>query len=150
MQARWYYALFLGLLGFSSLTVCAQSRNTGTAMTGQVSGQVRYADSGQPAYNVMVSCDAIFGGLIGQVQTDRNGRFRFTNLAAEQYNISVRVPGYVEERQTVELLTSPSANVQFQLKPDKVNLPITNPGIVDASVPPAAKREFDEASKKLA
>jgi len=151
MQLRLFrYAFISCFFACSLIGVWAQGRNTGTAMAGQISGQVRYADTGEPAYNVMVSCEAAFGGLIGQVQTDRSGRFRFSNLAAEQYNITVRVPGYVEERQTIELLTAPSGYVQFQLKPDKINPSVTKPGIVDASVPAAAKREFDEALKTLA
>src|SRR4030095_1305372 len=98
----------------------------------------------------MVTCDVLIGGLIGQVQTDRSGRFRFSGLAREQYNITVRVPGYFEERQTVELMTAPTGYVQFQLRPDKDRPAVANPGIVDASIPAAAKREFDEASKALA
>ena len=100
---------------------------------------------------MLVSCDNISGGLIGQVLTDRNGRFSFTNLPLSQYNITVRVNGYIEEKQTVELMTSPTAYLQFQLKPDKSKpAAAANPGVVDAAIPEDARREFDAASKALA
>jgi tetratricopeptide (TPR) repeat protein len=146
MQVRWFrYAFISYLFVCSSISLFAQA-----SLNGQITGQVRYADGGEPAYNVMVSCDASIGGLIGQVQTDRSGRFRFSGLAAAQYNITVRVPGYLEERQAVELLTSPSGYVQFQLRADRDRPASVNPGFIDASVPAGARREFDEASKALA
>ena len=150
MQVRWFrYAFISCFFVCSWISLVAQDRSTG-AVNGQITGQIRYADSGEPAYNVMVSCEAFIGGLIGQVQTDRSGRFRFSGLAPEQYNITVRVPGYFEERQTVELRTTPSGYVQLSLRPDKSRPAANNPGIVDVSIPAGAKREFDEASKALA
>src|SRR5918911_306999 len=52
---------------------------------GQITGRVRFADTKQPAYNVLVSCDGFSGGFVGQVQTDRNGRFSFNNLDPAQF-----------------------------------------------------------------
>src|SRR2546423_947334 len=117
MQARWLPIAILScvLLG-SAVLVSAQDR---TLAAGQITGQVRFADTKQPAFNVLVSCDSVNGGLIGQVQTDRNGKFTFTNLALAPYTITVRQSGYIEQRQNVELMTSPTAFLQFQLQPDK-------------------------------
>src|SRR5215831_15232537 len=100
--------VYLGLILLMPYCLVAQeSRNPGTSLAGQISGQVRFAEGGQPAFNVLVSCDSFDSGRIGQAFTDRSGRFRFSNLAAAQYTVTVRVEGYVEERQTVELLTTP-------------------------------------------
>jgi tetratricopeptide (TPR) repeat protein len=83
--------------------------------------------------------------------TDRNGRFRFTGLAPSQFVISVRAPGYIEESQDVELLTSPTANLQFQLKSDGSARPATTRAVlVDANVPAAAKKEFDQGAALVA
>ena len=152
MQARLLpIALILSLLLCSAMVVSARdSKNSGVTVPGQITGLVRFADTRQPAFNVLVSCDKIIGGLVAQVLTDRNGRFSFMNLELTQYNITVRVDGYVEERQTVELLTASSAYLQFQLKPDKSKpAVVANPGVVDASIPADARREFDAASKAL-
>jgi Flp pilus assembly protein TadD len=143
-------ALVLSLLLCGAIVSSGQIRNEAATLAGRISGQVRFADSGQPAYQVLVSCDNVSGGLIGQVQTDRNGRFSFTNLPLSSYNITVRIAGYMEERQTVEIMTSPVANLQFQLKPEKLKAATTNPTVIDASVPEAARREFDAATKAMA
>ncbi len=119
---------------------------------GQISGQVRYSDSGQPAFNVLVKCESINSGYCGQETTDRNGRFRFTGLDRPQYTITVRVPGYIEQRQDVELATTTNAYLQFQLRPDgSPKAPAAGVVVVlDPSVPAAAKKEFDLAATALA
>ena len=154
MQARWLpIATVLCVLLGSAMLVSAQESRDKTLATGQITGQVRFADTRQPAFNVLVSCDSTNGGLIGQVQTDRNGKFTFTNLAIAPYNVTVRASGYIEERQNVELMTSPTAYLQFQLQPDKSKPAAaeTNAsGVIDASVPEGARHEFDAASKALA
>jgi tetratricopeptide (TPR) repeat protein len=129
-----------------------ESRAQPQNLSGQISGQVRYAGvGGQPAFNVIVKCDSFNGGSCGEVMTDRSGRFRFTGLAPSQYNITIRVPGYIEQTQTVELLTSPSAYLQFQLKSDdSAKAPVARPGVVHSSVPSAATKEFDQAAAALA
>jgi tetratricopeptide (TPR) repeat protein len=146
-------AAFL-LCGAFALPAMAQNQNRteGQPIRGQISGQVRYAEGGNAAFDVLVSCDSFSGGLIGQERTDRTGRFRFTNLAPATYNLTIRVPGYHEEQQTVELLTTSSAYVQVQLKPDGTS-PFANnlsPGVVNASIPLAAQKEFDKGQAALA
>ena len=122
-------------------------------LSGQISGQVRFAGTGnQPAFNVLVKCDSFNSGSCGQETTDRSGRFRFTGLAPSQYTITIRVPGYIEQSQTVELLTSPSAYLQFQLKSDdSAKAPAAAPSVVrDPNIPPAATREFGHAATAIA
>lgn len=117
---------------------------------GQITGQVRYSETGQPAFNVVVSCDANISGRIGQEYTDRNGKFHFANLALAQYTVTIRVPGYREETQTADLLSMPSAYLQFQLKADSSKPAVSvSTGTIAAPVPPAAKSEFDQASTLL-
>src|SRR5262245_35111411 len=149
MQVRWILlAVILCLFVGSATNVFAREN---TILLGQITGQVRYAETKQPAYIVLVSCESVTGGgLIGQVLTDRNGRFSFMNIPLSQYRVSVRVNGYAEESETVELLTAPSAYLQFQLKPDKIKPATVKPAVVDASVPEAARREFDAAETALA
>lgn len=119
---------------------------------GQISGQVRYGDSGQPAFNVLVRCESVNSGYCGQEMTDRSGRFRFTGLDRPQYTITVRVPGYIEQRQDVELATTTNAYLQFQLRPDgSPKAPAAGVIVVtDPRVPAAAKKAFDQATTALA
>jgi tetratricopeptide (TPR) repeat protein len=152
MRYKLFPAIFvLGLLLATSRLLLQESQAQQPALSGQISGQVRYSDGGQPAFNIIVNCDAQSGGSCGQEMTDRNGRFRFTGLALASYIISVRVPGYTEQRQEVELLTTPSANLQFQLRPDgSARATPVGSSLVDAKVPGAAKKEFDQAAALVA
>jgi tetratricopeptide (TPR) repeat protein len=144
--------VFSGLIGLAvSISNGQDSRAAATTLSGQITGQVRYAEGGQPAFNVLVRCDSLNSGSCGQETTDRSGRFRFTGLAPSQYIITLRVAGYIEQQQTVELLTSPTANIQFQLQSDGSSKPpISKSGVIDLKLPPAAKKEFEQGAASLA
>ena len=116
---------------------------------GQISGRVRYADTKQPAYNVLVSCDGFSGGFVGQVQTDRSGRFTFNNLDPAQFTVRIRAPGYLEEQQTVELQTTSSAYLNVELRPDPSEAGTAARASVvsaDPNLPPAAQKEYERAA----
>src|SRR2546423_10543055 len=133
--------LFTVVIACAAMSARAQltSQRAGVQPAGQISGQVRYADTKQPAFNVLVSCDALSGGIVGQVQTDRNGRFTFNDLGPSQFTVRVHAPGYLEEQQTVELQTASLANVQFNLRPDPNATRDAGVGaVVSASGVPAA------------
>jgi len=144
--------LNFGLILLAPLPLLAQeSRAQSGTLSGQITGQVRYVEGNRPAVNILVSCDGSTQGNCGQVMTDQSGRFSFTGLAPTQFVITVRAPGYIEQKQNVELLTSPSANLQFQLKADGSSRPASsNAPILDSNVPVSAKKEFDDASALLA
>ncbi len=139
----------------SSLLGSAQNsregRLEGQPMAGQIVGQVRYADGSKPAFDVLVSCEAFSGGIIGQERTDRSGRFRFDKLGPVQFTVSVRLPGYVPVQETVELGTTSTVYVQLTLRPDPSAIGAANPtGVVEAGVPPAAQKAFDKGETALA
>src|SRR5262245_12170848 len=148
-----HVAAFLFCAAFALPAIAQnQNRTEGQPIRGQITGQVRYSQGGNAAFDVLVSCDSFSGGLVGQERTDRTGRFRFTGLAPATYTITIRVPGYREEQQTVELLTTSAQYIQVQLKPDGSTPIGTNPtaGVVDVNIPPAAQREFDKGQTALA
>jgi tetratricopeptide (TPR) repeat protein len=134
-----------------SLLLAQESRSSSATLSGQITGQVRYVEGNRAAVNILVSCDGSTQGNCGQVMTDQSGRFSFTGLAPTQFVITVRAPGYIEQRQNVELLTSPSAYLQFQLKSDGSARPATTgSGVVDPNTPASARKEFDQATVALA
>jgi len=141
-----------GLILLAPLPLLAQeSRSQAATLSGQITGQVRYAEGRQPAVNVLVSCDSFNLGNCGQVMTDQSGRFRFTGLGPSQFVITVRAPGYIEQKENVELMTSPSATLQFQLKSDGSAKPAAlGSAVVDSNVPASARKEFDQATAALA
>lgn len=146
--------LIVFMLTFTSGSVHAQSleSRSNAQPSGQISGQVRLANSNQPAANILISCDDFYGGFVGQERTDRNGRFSFRGLKPSQFTITVRLPGYIEEQQTVELQTTSNAYVQFQLKVDPSaaakSTPVSNL-VVDVSIPPEAQKEYEAGREAL-
>ena len=119
---------------------------------GSVHGQVRYAAGGAPADNVMVRVEAFRGGVVGEMQTDRLGKFQFTNLIPDLYIIKVHMPGYFDAEQQVDLKTSVSAYVPLQLVADRATRAaprLPPPGVLNAGVPPAARAEYDAGREAL-
>jgi|ERR1051326_3177849 tetratricopeptide (TPR) repeat protein len=124
-----------------------QGRLEGQAMSGQIVGQVRYR-GGVPAFDALVSCEAFSGGTLEQQRTDRSGRFRFDKLGPAQFRVIVSMTGYVTAQQTVELATTPTAYVQFELVPNPGEPAArATSGVVEASIPQAAQQEFDQGEK---
>ena len=144
-------ALTLALILFSiSITAQAQRESRVDAQPpGRINGQVRLAN-GQPAAEILVSCDAWSGGMVGQVRTDGGGRFHFENLGPAQFTVSIRQAGYLPVSETVEMATTSTAYVQFLLRVDP-NAPAPTPGsVVDSNVPIAAQKEFEKAEAMIA
>lgn len=146
-------ALTLALILFSvSMTVQAQGgRETrvNAQPAGRINGRVRFPN-GQPAAEILVSCDAWSGGMVGQARTDGGGRFHFDNLGPAQFTISIRQPGYLPYSETVELQTTFSADLQILLQPDP-NAVATTPGsVIDSNIPIAAQKEFEKAEAAMA
>src|ERR1044072_2895816 len=118
-----------------------------------ITGQVRFANGGGPAENIIVRLDRFSGGYAGEERTDRLGKFRFTGLAAEQYVVTIRMPGYKEVQRQVELVTNPSEYLQFQLMPEKPDTAAAAVGAagrtVDANVPAEANAELEKGRAAL-
>ncbi|HWS90018.1 MAG TPA: tetratricopeptide repeat protein [Pyrinomonadaceae bacterium] len=118
-----------------------------------ITGQVRFAQGGAPAENIIVRLERLSGGYVGEERTDRLGKFRFTGLVAEQYVVSVRMPGYREVRRQVQLETNPSDYLQLQLAPEKADgaapAPDARGRTRDANVPAEAYDELEKGRAAL-
>jgi thioredoxin-like negative regulator of GroEL len=142
------------LLPVFAATTRAQRSSRPMSLPVQVHGQVRYAAGARPAEFVMVRLESFRGGLVGEVITDRSGKFMFTGLLADLYIVTIRTPGYNEVQQEVDLRTQPSDYVMFQLvaKKGSSGLPPAPPrsgAVVDASVPAPARAEFEKGRDEL-
>ena len=117
-----------------------------------VHGQVRYAHGGAPADNVLVRLERFSGGIEGEAITDRIGKFQFSGVPPAVYLVKVHLPGFRDEQRQIDLQTTPSDYVLFQLLPDKVqptNVSSQPTKLIDANVPPRAQREFEKAEEIL-
>lgn len=118
----------------------------------QLNGQVRYAQGGRPAEFVLVRLESFRGGVVGETTTDRSGKFRFSSLSPELYVVSVRAPGYSEVQQQVDLRTQVTDYIQLQLVPEvkaAKDVPANSRVVIDASVPQAARVEFEKGREAI-
>jgi Tfp pilus assembly protein PilF len=151
-QVMWLRYCTLGCVLLFSVAARAQ-RVPSTSIAPQLNGQVRYADGGRAAEFVLVRLESFGGGVVAETETDRNGKFHFTGLSPELYNVSVRASGYREAQQQVDLRTQLTDYVQLQLARDSsvstASTTSKSPGVVDANIPNSAVAEFEKGSAAL-
>jgi len=124
---------------------------TGPASTVEIHGQVRFAEGGAPAENILVRLESYDGGgSISEAFTDRLGKFRFPGLQPAQYSVKVHQSGYRDAQETVDMQTSSSGLVLLQLAKDTSNVTTSTTGTINAAVPTAAQKEFDKGMSVLA
>jgi tetratricopeptide (TPR) repeat protein len=130
-----------------SLVIITLTFTAVPALAQQIQGQVRYAETNQPAIRVTVHCDGIGGNSIQM--TDSNGKF-FFRVSPGHYTVTVNLPGYRGEEQSADLTdTNSNEYFFFKLKPDATAK--SGPAaVVDANVPEAARKEFEKADAALA
>jgi hypothetical protein len=132
----------------SGLPAQSQSASRLSSIQLQINGQVRYAVGNRPAEFVLVRLESFSGGVAGEETSDRSGRFRFTGLMPELYVVSVRLAGYKEVQQQVDLKTQLTDYVQLQLVSEDSMLgtlqPAKHSAVVDANVPKPALSEFEK------
>lgn len=123
---------------------------TSTAQAQQVTGQVRYADTNQPAFHANVHCDG--AGTTQIRQTDRSGRFTCALGSTGSFSVRVEAPGYLREEQSGTALdTSAQEYFLFRLRPDpeaKAATPAASPS--DPNVPSEARKAFDKGVEAIA
>lgn len=126
---------------------------TGNSQTFEVSGEVRFADTGSSAQSVPVRLERFSGGLIDQIMTDNRGRFRFPNLQRGYYKVIVNVPGYRPAQQDADLQMLFRIFLNFELAGDASKTSTSMPlltHVVDARIPAPVRQEFDDGQAALA
>jgi Tfp pilus assembly protein PilF len=129
-----------------------QAQRSDRPVSAEVHGQVRIAHGGSSAEEVLVRLESFKGGLVGEVRTDRLGKFRFSGLVPDQYIVTVHAPGFKDTQQQVDLQTTTSEYVQLQLVPDKTTSPNATESpskLINANVPAEARKEFEKSEAAL-
>jgi tetratricopeptide (TPR) repeat protein len=136
---------------FLILTSFAPAQPRPASVSGEISGQLRYAAGGAPADKVLVRLETFGGGTIGQILTDRTGKFQFRGLMPAIYVITAHATGYIEVRQQIDLKTSPREYLLLQLVAEKSGetKSSTTTMLLDATIPAEAQKEFDQGRKLI-
>jgi len=145
--------LFASIVAISlcQFVILAQVQSSPTTATVEIHGQVRFAEGGAPAEQVVVRLESFDGGgSISEVFTDRLGKFQFTGLPPAQYSVRVRQSGYRDVEQSIDMTTTASGLVMLQLIRDIPLAGTSVTGSINANVPAAAQKEFDKGVAALA
>jgi tetratricopeptide (TPR) repeat protein len=115
----------------------------------EVHGQVRYAENKSPAGSVIVRLESFSGGMVGQILTDRQGKFLFSGLASTQYILTIHAPGYLDVKQSIDLLTATSDYIDAYLTREPERRVLIPVSYIDANIPAPARKEFEKAQTTL-
>ncbi|HKS28317.1 MAG TPA: tetratricopeptide repeat protein [Pyrinomonadaceae bacterium] len=140
------------LLAAAAVAFAQRDRDTYTGgITVEVSGIVRMVDKSEPARGVQVRLERLGGGIVDQIATDVNGKFRFQGLQRGYYTVIINAKGYNTIQQQADVNVVLRAYLVVELTPDKATvLGVQQPLVVDARVPLEAQDEFEKGRGALA
>ena len=144
MLQKTYPSIVLIVVLFAPIAIRSQVRSP--AQPTEIRGQLRFANGGAPAADVVVRLDQLAGGFVNEVRTDRLGKFRLTNLLPIQYQLIIRHPGFQEIQREVNLIMTSSEYLQLSLvaePPSNSTVRASSLGVIDASVPAEARKEYE-------
>lgn len=104
---------FILLLSVTPILISSCSNSNDYDVFGSIHGVITDYSSGLPLENASILISP--GGLTKQ--TDASGYFRFENLEAEQYTLTVQKQGYQPNRKTVSAISGEDIQVDIQLTP---------------------------------
>ncbi len=100
MSRKFFFVMTAGLALLCVASLCAQTSNKGKAtLTGIVVG-----DNGKPVAHAAVSCQSSAGISPKVVYTDAHGRFKFTGLRDDNYDLRATAKGAYSDWQKNILL----------------------------------------------
>lgn len=142
------------MFGVGAGVLCAQDNPNFHTF---IHGNVRDANTHRVLARVVVNIDSASSGFVQEAETDSSGNFSFQGLSQDIFVLRVRLPGYEEASQTVDLTVPSNSYVTFELKPKPGSgSAATVEGIgLDAhlnarlaSVPDKARKEFLKAREQ--
>ncbi len=138
-------------LALCQFVILGQVQTSPLVRSVEIHGQVRFAEGGAPAENVVVRLESYDGGgSISEAFTDRLGKFQFSALPPAQYSVRIRQSGYTDAQQNIDMTTTTSGLVLLQLSRDASSSSTTSrTGSINANVPAAAQKEFDKGVAAL-
>lgn len=148
------------LLSLVDCPVCtwAQGRSQPSAPKAPtlIHGQVRYARGPAAGPGILITLEGTLTGIVGQVQTDSQGKFTFNQIPRALYVVKMHHPGYQDVSEQVDLATAPTAYVVLTLQPLPGETPVgTAPSgeahvsVQQLSVPTQAREELEKGRNLL-
>jgi tetratricopeptide (TPR) repeat protein len=149
---RWCVLLLIALM-LSSLALAQGAQPRPKGMNISIHGQLRFAEGGGKAENVLVRLETQEGGVVAEVRTDRNGKFDFSGIVQAMYKVTATMEGYLPAYQEINLMTSYSEYVLLTLVPDKKKMTLSKSekgeSLIDSKAPKEARDEYEKGRAEL-
>lgn len=146
-----YFPTILCLLILSSPAFGQRDRDTyssPSATSLEIVGQVRVIDTGLPAARIPVRLERFGGGLVDQIDTDGNGRFRFANIGRGYFKVIINAPGFQPAQQDADLQVVFRAYLVFELARQSAQLTLID--VIDSRAPAEARAALARGRSALA
>lgn len=145
------FPVFVSLCSLLFFANSIRAQGPTASLPRELHGQLERPDGSPFRDGALVKVESATGGLATQVLTDSRGRFDVTSLEKSWYVVTVRVPGFREERTEVDLDSVPRAYIQLTLHPTKSAEPAAaaasvpdSVSIAELSIPQSARAEFEK------
>src|SRR5258708_13698824 len=155
-------SLGLSLLFFTCLAVppllnAQRGSSRGGPSGGVIDVQVRYANGAPGPSGIHVRLESPEAGSAGDCQTVEGGKCQFNLASSGVYRVRMSERGYREVIVRVELIVMSRGYASLELHPIPGEAPAKSAkepvgdsvSVVDASVPPNAREEYDKAQSAL-
>ncbi|HET7209186.1 MAG TPA: tetratricopeptide repeat protein [Terriglobales bacterium] len=115
-----------------------------------IRGVVRDSETQRPVAHIVVMLEREDSGYAGQSETDELGKFVLNGPGASVFLVKVRAPGYESASQRVDLQTSSTDYLTFELRPIKkpgalqASGPAMSEDVSDLAVPEKARKEYQK------
>jgi cytochrome c-type biogenesis protein CcmH/NrfG len=147
--------LVFGVLASLSISmfVQAQMKSGQSQLSCSIRGQVRYED-GRVADHIVVRLRSDTVAFQTEATTDPQGKFDFAGLGPTRYRLTIEGQGVRPYESVLDVSMSHMAYKQITLKfvkaPNASIVPPEGPGSsLDADVPKAARKEYEEGQKSV-
>lgn len=158
MKRRWTLVppLTAVLIATSSILAWPQAHKRPAPPRVEIHGVVRYPGGRPVGRGVLVTLEsAEGGGVTAQDQTDERGKFLFSGIDPQGYDVTVRQPGFRDIRSRVDLTTVSTAYLDVTLQPmpgeRQPTTPPEGPGAKisaqELAIPEGARKEWEEGRK---
>jgi len=118
--------------------------------TAQIRGQIRMLDGHPATLGITVYLRRSTGGMAAQTQTDSVGGFEFQRIPQDAYILTVRVQGYKQIVESVDLTTKSKKTLDLQLRPDPNYEGLGGSVSVESlNAPEGARRDLERGKELL-
>jgi len=146
-------SVFVLLLCSGFLSAQRQQLPPSANIPREITGQLRLVGTSTGPAGILVILNRGTGMEVSRAMTDSRGRFKFSDLVADTYEVVVQQRGYRQINRQLDLTFTPAMFINLEIVPLPPDHADSTPasGIVSAKLPsnPTAQHEFEKGQQLL-